>query len=285
MNKRHIKHTKPVESRQIRDALLNILQAHLPLHFAGRGWDETTLWDILIYASVHQTTIETACAELAKVPSGNTVRAHLTAALDGSPDYLFELQEQLNQALHAQLPNCFRHSLKERSYDIAVDLVELPYHGQPLQDPREVRRGLAKSGTTHFHTYATLAIVHDQQRYELALTFVWADESPVQVVQRLLERVQAFGLRIHHAYLDKGFRGSAILQLLRERHIPYVIPVPLCGRTLRGLCRGRRSYRTRYTFNPKTAKAYTAEVVIVCKYTRGRRGKHQVEWPYMRSLD
>jgi len=39
--------------------------------------DDEKVFDILVYASVNGTTIETACNELAGAPSGNTVREHL----------------------------------------------------------------------------------------------------------------------------------------------------------------------------------------------------------------
>ncbi len=277
MNKRRIKHTQPIHSVQVRTALLHILQPHLPLGITGRDLDDESAWDILIYASVHHTTIETACTEL-KTASGNTVREHLNDALDDSRRGVVTLEQQLNDALRAQLPQRFVKQLSRRRYDVAIDLVELPYHGQSHQDPHEVRRGKAKSGTTHFHTYATLAIVHDDQRYELALTFVWADETLPEVVKRLLVWAGALGVRIRRAYLDKGFCSSDIFRLLRRQRVPYVIPVPLRGKALKALCRGRHSYRVRYTFNPTTAKAYTTDLVLVCKYSRGRRERHQVEW-------
>jgi putative transposase len=176
------------------------------------------------------------------------------------------------------LPQGFRKRLHCQTFDIAIDLVQVPYHGQPAQEEREVRGGAAKSGTTHFHTYATLAIVHDHERYELALTFVWGKESLVAVVERLVKQAQTVGLRIRRAYLDKGFRGSEILRWLRRHRIAYVIPVPRLGKALKALCTGRQSYRTRYTFNPHTSQAYTTDLVIACKYSAGRRNKHQVDY-------
>ena len=92
------------------------------------------------------------------------------------------------------------------------------------------------------------------------------------------DTTQKLGLQIRRAYLDKGFRGSEILRWLRRHRIAYVIPVPRSGKALKALCTGRRSYRTRYTFNSKTADAYTTDLVIVCKYSAGRRGKHQVDY-------
>lgn len=201
MNKRHIKHTKPVDSAQVRSALISLLIDTLPLDLEARALDEETLWDILLYASFHQTTIEAACLELG-VSSGTTTRNHLTKELGDSPSDLLALERQRNQALRTQLPRSFRKHLNRRRYDVALDLVELPYYGKPHRHPQEVRRGPAKAGTTYFHAYATLAIVHDNQRYELALTFVWAKESLTEVVLRLLKYVRRLGLRIRWAYCD-----------------------------------------------------------------------------------
>ncbi len=278
MNKRRIQHTEPVNSTQVRAALVDTLQTYLPLDIDGRNLDEATLWDILIYSSVHQTTIEASCTELKCGCSSNTLREHLNDALDESRAGVVELEQPLNTALHAQLPNAFLHHLDQRRYDVAMDLVEIPYHGQPKHAEAEVRRGPAKSGTTHFHVYATLAIVHDEQRYELALTFVWAGETLVQVLERLLKRAWRLGLRIRRAYCDKGFCSCAVFRWLRRHRVAYVIPVPVRGKALKALRRGSHSYRTRYTFCVGTADAYTTDIVLVRKYRAGRRGRHGVDW-------
>jgi putative transposase len=278
MKRRYVRYTIPVKSEQVRAALLEVLQACLPLGISGRDLDDQTLWDILLYASLHRTTIEAACTELADVPSSNTTREHLNDTLDETPSGVVELERQLNTALRAQLPLRFVKRLGHQRFDIAIDLVEIPYHGQPKQQEQEVRRGQAKSGTTHFHTFATLAIVHNHQRYELALTFVWADDTLVQVVERLLKQVWKLGLRVRRAYLDKGFCASEMFRWLRRHRVPYVIPVPVRGEALRALQSGRQSYRTRYTFNAGTDTAYTTDLVLVRKYSAGRRGRHQVDW-------
>lgn len=277
MNKRHVKHIKPAASAQVHSALVSLLTDTLPLDLDARDLDEATLWNILLYASSHQTTIEAACLEL-DVPSGTTTRDHLTAELGDSPTDLWNLEQRLNQALQRQLPRSFRKHLKSRAYDVAIDLVELPYYGKPHRCIQEVRRGPAKAGTTYFHCYATVAIVHDDQRYELALTFVWAKESLTEVVLRLLKWLRWLGVRVRCAYLDKGFSRVELFRLLRQQRIPYVIPVPLRGRGLKALCHGRRSYQTGYTFNAQTRKAYTTDLVLVRRYRAGRRGRHGVDW-------
>lgn len=280
MNKRHLEFTKPALTGQVRSAILKLVLAHLPLGIEARSLNDELAWDILCYAALNQTTIEGACQELARAPSGNTVREHLGAVLEPSREGVVELEAELNCTLAAQLPRKLGRGLGRLRYETAMDLVEVPYHGRPAADEQEVRRGAAKCGTTHFHMYGTLAIVHHHRRYTLALTFVWAGEKMEEVVARLLDRGRALGLRIRRAYLDKGFCSTAVMRLLRRRHVPYLIPIPHRGGKggIGSLFVGRQSYQTLYTFNRATKQAYTTEVVIVRKYSRGRYGRHGVQW-------
>ena len=274
------KDTHPTLSQQMRQALVCTLKTHLPLGVEGQELDDEMLWDILLYASVNGTTIESACNELADVPSGNTVRPHLQETLDPSCFGVYALEDQLNAVLQSQLPARLLRRRKRKGYEIGIDLIEIPYHGKPVHCPEEVSRGLAKSGTTHFHRYATLAIVHHHQRYEVALTFVWADESMDQVVDRLLEQADQLGLRLRRAYLDKGFCRREVFTVLRQRRLPYLIPIPVKGQSggIRQLFTGRKSYRTTYTFNANKPQAYTTEVIVLRCYSKGRYGRHGSEW-------
>jgi DDE family transposase len=280
MSKRHPEIISPALAGQVRHAILHLVTSHLPLGIATPRLDDELAWDILCYAAINHTTIETACQALAGAPSGNTVRAHLAAALSATSAGVVALEDQLNAALAAQLPRSIRKRLGRFRYEIAIDLVEVPYHGQPARDAAEVRRGAAKSGTTHFHMYGTLAIVHHHRRYTVAITFVWAKEKMEQVVKRLLDVALALGLRLRRAYLDKGFCSTEVMRLLRRRRVPYIIRVPQRGQAggIRALFVEARSYRTRYTFNRQNKKAYTTDAIIVRKYSRGRYGRHGVEY-------
>jgi hypothetical protein len=93
--------------------------------------------------------------------------------------------------------------------------------------------------------YATLAVVHSGQRFTLAMIFVWAGETMNVVLAREL------GVRFKRLYCDKGFCWVAVLRLLRQRRVPYLIPIPAQGgvRGIKGLFYGRRSYSTCYTSN------------------------------------
>ena len=85
---------------------------------------------------------------LRDAPSDEAARLALIATL---PDFA-ALQRRLNAALAGNLPR----PLRRRPQRLAADLVLIPYHGQPLHDPDEIYRSQAKSGTSHFHAYATL---------------------------------------------------------------------------------------------------------------------------------
>ncbi len=280
MSKRPFKLIKPAEAGQVRWGIVELVLAHVPLGIEARSLDDELAWDILCYAALYQRTIESACLELAEAPSGNTVREHLGAALEPSRKGMSDLEAQLNSTLSAQLPRKLGRRLGRGRYEIAIDLVEVPYHGKAAVDEHEVRRGKAKEGTTHFHMYGTLAIVHHHRRYTVALSFVWAGEKMEEVVARLLDRARALGLRLRRAYLDKGFCSTEVMRLLRRRHVPYLIPIPHRGGKggIGTLFVGRQSYQSFYTFNRGTERAYTFEAVVVRKYSRGRYGRHGVQW-------
>ncbi len=133
MSKRQDKHTRTPLSEQVRRAILSTMETHLPLGIQGRDLDDEQVWDILMYASVNGTTIETACNELADTPSGNTVREHLRSVLAPTRETVVALDEQLTQALQSQVPKGLFRRLDKKAYEIGMDLVEIPYHGQPAE--------------------------------------------------------------------------------------------------------------------------------------------------------
>lgn len=280
MSQRYPDINSPQFGQQARFTLVELVLAHLPRGIDGRKIDDRLAWDILCYASVKRISIESACLELAAAPSGNTTREHLDAALDPSRAGMRELEAQLNQTLRAQLPKQVLRWISRRRVENAADLVEIPYHGQAAQDDDEVRRGAASDGTTPFHMYATLAVVHSGQRFPLAMTFVWAGEKMEVVLARLITLARELGVRFKRLYCDKGFCSVGVLRMLRQRRVPYLIPIPARGGVggIKGLFYGRRSYSTRYTFNRATRAAYTTDVVIVCKYSAGRYGRHGVQY-------
>ena len=151
MSKHHPKASQPALSEQMRHTLIDTLKTHLPLELNARPLDETQLWELVLYASVQGLSLDSACQELAQVPSGHRVREHINEPFDASALRLLALEDDLNAALQGPLPASLSQRLSRKGYDIGLDLVEIPYYGQPALLEEEIRRGKARSGTTRFH--------------------------------------------------------------------------------------------------------------------------------------
>ena len=163
-----------------------------------------------------------ACRDLADAPTDQTIRDALAATL---PE-IGEVEKRLNRALTTNLPK----TLRRKSRVVAIDLTLIPYHGQPAYDEKEIYRSKAKSGTTHFHAYATAVVVHKGYRYTLALTRVERGEAMKDVVQRLLKIVRDRGVKVRFLLLDKGFYSVAVITYLKRARYGFIIPVALRGR-------------------------------------------------------
>lgn len=274
MPKPVLKTNRIIRSPQVLDAFISFLRPRLPLDLQHTRITADDLVEVLAYASVNRISIEAAQAELDHLPSANRLREVLAGALPARP----QLQCALNTILRQQLPRCLLKG--KRSYTVAIDLTMIPYHGQPQQDKAEVVRSAPKAGTTHFHGYATISVVHSQQRYVVALRFIEAGEAMAEIVGKLLDRLKTLGIRVRRVYLDKGFCATPVFKRLDRRHIRYVVPIPVRGKSggVRDLFVGPKGYWTPYTFHSQKYGAYTVQAVIVRRYTKGRFKRKGVKW-------
>ena len=274
MPKTVIKPNREVAPVQLANALTTIMQRYLPLEFEKTRISPEEAWQILTYASVTQQTVEAACDGLPDAPSANRLREVLLPALPSLP----KLQGQLNRVLGQQLhPSLFK---KKRPFQFAIDLTLIPYHGQAHTQADEVMRGEAKSGTTHFHGYATLSLVHDKRRYTLILVFVRLGQTMAEVVRHLLDRLKRLDFKVRRLYLDAGFCSVAVLKTLRRRRMLFLLPIPLRGKSggVRNLFTRPKSYVGYYTFHSPTEGAWTVKAVALRRYLKGRYQKHGVQW-------
>src|SRR5882757_7898847 len=156
-----------VRAAEIHDRSQAIFQHFLKFKDYGFRCASRVLINVLFYAASRMTSLSDACARVSGAPSDETLRQALMFNL---PD-IAELEREVNAALSGELPKCVR----KQPQRVAIDLFELPYHGQPSSDPQEIRRGKSRSGTTHFHTYATACVTRKGQRFTLAITWVRKD--------------------------------------------------------------------------------------------------------------
>ena len=273
MSKPADKINRTIRSEQVLKAFVEVVRKNLPLELKNTRITSEDIIYVLAYANVHRLSIESACQELQGAPSGNRLREVLTEALPDRTGLQRMLNSMFRQQLHPSIWKC------KRDFSLAIDLTLIPYHGQPYEDKKEIVRGQPKSGTTHFHGYATVSIVRDNRRYVVALRFIEYDEELCEIVRWLIKRVKSLKIRIRRVFLDKGFCSQPVFKVLEQHKLSFVTPIPVRGKSggVRILFQGK-SRATTYTFNSPTYGQYTVEAVVVKRYSKGRYGRHQSKW-------
>jgi hypothetical protein len=230
---------------------------------------------VLFYAAARLISRAAACASLRDAPSDSALHAALMAML---PD-VGELQRRLNRALQGDLPK----ALRRRRQTLAIDLLLIPYHGEPRADPREIYRGQAKSGTTHFHAYATAYVVKKGQRFTVALVYVQKGDDLAGVVKELLRQAAKAGVRPRYLLLDRGFYAVSVIRYLQAARCPFLMPVPCKGRQAdhpkgpggtRVFHLRKRGGWSQHTLKDGAGRTATIRICVKCRNLRGERHKH-----------
>jgi len=92
------------------------------------------------------------------------------------------------------------------------------------------------------------------------------------VVQRLVERGTAVGLKPRRLYLDRGFDNNGVVAYLKQQPFPSIIALSIWGKDggTRALLTGWRSYQTTYTRFSAQYGQQTFTVVVACKSSQAR---------------
>jgi putative transposase len=255
------------------------LQTHLAFADYGCTCPATLLWTILLAAAAGTLSLSAAAHRFRRAPSDETLRKALLANVRDADHDTEALVRQLNAALSHALPS----RLTRRRQRVALDLVLVPYHGQPHAADQELYRAAAKGGTHDFHAYATVYVVYRGHRYTVALTPVQRGEDLAAVVRRLLRQATRVGVRPQLVLLDRGFSSVTVIRYLQAARYPFLMPVVCRGRTPdhpKGAS-GTRVYRTwrrggwdRYTLTNAQGRKATVTIAVCCvngAATRGRR--------------
>jgi putative transposase len=217
---------------------------------------------VLVAASSRRVSINQACKDMAQAPDESTVRHHLSKL---SMDLL---QDRVNHVL----VDGDLSILPEKPLKVALDLTPIPYHG--IDEGWWVRRGRAKHGTTRFFCYATAYVMLHGRRLTLALKPVSGRERAVEVVGALLRLVEDMGIRIACLFLDRGFYSIDVIDHLKGRRTPFVMPVVRRGRSggVRRFLKTGKSYTTSYTlrrFRDGAWRQASFKLLVVRKRLRG----------------
>jgi putative transposase len=268
-------HHRTLNRQQVHRSATTYLQKHVPLRDYKRKVSAQTLWAVLLVAAAGVTSIHATCGRLERLASEETIRKALYASMPA----FAELQRQLNRALAGRLPK----ALRRRRQRLAIDLTLIPYHGEHFHDPKEVYRGQAKDGTSHFHAYATAYVVLKGQRFTVALTAVAKGERLKDVVQRLLKQARSVGVKPRLVLLDRGFYSVDVIRYLQAARYPFLMPVVIRGRKAdhpegpsgtRVFAAMKRSGWFEYTVQGSTKRTARVSICVSCRNYRGQWKRH-----------
>ncbi len=266
-----------LESEEVHRVAIELL-SRLPLMAHGQI-PVYALLNVMIFAAAFRTSINEACGSLEGAPSPSHVLGELTQQLD-DPDLL---EKHINHLLASLLPK----KLTKRYRRVAIDLVEVPFHGTvDKKFEGEVRRGKAKSGTTHFFTYATAYLILRGRRYTLAMVRVRAEDKMDTVLKKLLNRLKTLRIKTGLLLLDRGFYSVKVILYLICGRRAFIMPAIKRGKTEQeeggptrtyALAAWKASGWTRYTLHSPEEGNVSFDVAVVCRNYNGRWGRHERE--------
>ena len=262
---------------QVRDMTVDTLIKHLGLVVEGHKFGTQDIWNVTVAASAQCQAIESAAKQLEDAPAPSTVRFHIRNGLVNATT-LSSLEDSLNICLVSHLPP----GISGKWHKVAMDLTLIPYHGQAAVSSSEICRGKAKSGTTHFHCYATAYVIKKNKRITLAFTYVQSTDALTEILERLLTRLRELNVYLKRLYLDKEFYCVPVIRYFQTQypHQKVIIPAVIRGKQggTRALLRGGKSYHTTYTMRSQKYGEATFQMGVVRKYSKGRYNRSGVEW-------
>ncbi|AFU57038.1 putative transposase [Candidatus Nitrososphaera gargensis Ga9.2] len=220
------------DERVLGNAVNVLLPLFRPAGFKRRRYSVVDIANSVVYACTGGTSITqtTCCSILVSTPSRRDVQYHISK-IDIS-----WIQSAVNNRVVLQARA--KDVLQQCAVNIAIDMTDTP---PPTTGSRRTK---AMSGadqpkavyTTHFFfTHASAYVRLHGRRFTLAMKYVRADESLVDVVRYLLAEVQKTGIRIKCLFLDKGFfTAAAVMSYLNSVRIPYIIAAFPRGRKTGG---------------------------------------------------
>jgi len=264
------------ESETLQETI-DCLIEHIPVETQG-AFDATDLFQILVRAASNNDSIENTSKILKEVPSSKNIRYHLDKI-----NNFVEVESQINLALKSKtLPRIIQGKLK-----FAIDLNLIPYYGEPTPEEMPyIYRSQAKSGTCSFYAYATLYVIKKGKRFTVAIRGVRNTDTSVAIITYLLASISSLKIDFKTLYLDRGFFSIAVIRWLKALKIPFIMPAVKTGKIkktgetggIKQFLKGKKSYKTTYTMKKSEEDSVTFNLWIVCKYKKGKRKQHGLEY-------
>lgn len=199
------------------------------------------------------------------IPSGDTVVYHLSQKPweDVCSDFEKIVEEQVQWLKDVGFLN--------KDVYLAGDIHDIPRYikkskgKRNRQDLKMVVRTKRERGTTYAHAIITLEIVHSKG----CVTITFAPVQPLQdnadLVRRLVRKVKSYGIKIKILMMDKEFYDSAVVNVLKEEGVSYLIPARRDSRIMHIRKKASTKYyyvEDDYKFGPEKKEATTTVIAV-----------------------
>lgn len=234
-------------------ALLTHATKNTPTHRLG------DLTDVILEGASQASSIHDACLDRETGPSRRSLNRGLEH-LD-----LEALEHNVAPVFDEQLTN----HLPKR-FVLSIDLTDIPYHGDALEDARELVRSQPRDGTTWKHRYATAYVTHEEARFTFAVHYIRKGTSASDALKDLLAELADRGLvdRVKYVLVDKGFYSVKAIASLREHGLGFLLPMPKRGKDIKRWCARNESAWYQYSVGNRWVKTQSVRVAVVYKPER-----------------
>jgi len=183
-------------------------------------YDCVAVLQVLFCAAMLRTFVESAVSRMRNVwnrivPDADTVFRRLKENGKASLMALISFNREMVGA--AKRKGWFRKRVV-----VAIDMWDREYYGK--QRDVNCSTGKEKNGTRYFHRVATLAVVEEGKRLEVAMMSVSLFAPKQRIVHALLVEALRF-IRIKVVLLDRGFNSHAVIRTIEALNLRYIMPM------------------------------------------------------------
>jgi len=222
---------KKDHSRDLREAVKLIKrlvypQIDLKIHHNAK-FTTKDLLDVLVYICQQNDFANNGCETFKKLnserksPNGDTLLYHLSK---------FESKDEIEEIFKKIFDVIFNFAkknyfvLRRRRVDIAIDVHNIPYYGDKSDD--YVVESKQESGTNHFYSFLTCAIVVEGRRFTIdAIPIHKLDKIRMEnLVDTIIKRAKS-KVHIDKVYLDRGFNSARIVNVLKKNNVKFIMPM------------------------------------------------------------
>jgi len=174
-------------------------------------WGSRDYSKLLLRASAHSTYVETVKAD--GLPDADSLHRRI-AMVD---------KDLFHEAFLNLTEPCLK-GLKRGGVILMVDVTYESFYGGTGSPYIHLYRPVR--GSVGCFEYLTASILHGERRFFIDALPLHRLASKVKLLEKLLSRVRALGVRVRTVLLDRGFASGEIIALLKRLRLRYLIHFP-----------------------------------------------------------